>query len=148
MARSRVPVITEVSQKLIMPETPEEEAPALLIIETIRLLRIGTVRLLKSGTTEPPVVIRVAYTGGNKPDESWAPRLFARISPERGAGWIARLSKFDPSSRELFLVPRPDRLDEFIAETAQQEINMRIASISLGVFLLNHHLSHEFFLLQ
>lgn len=131
-----------------MPRTPKEEAPALLIARTIRNMEINKANLLKSDAFDPSVVVSVEYKGGDKPEIDWAPRLFARIIPNKGLGWIARLREFNPSTRELFLVPRPGRLDESIAQATRQQVATRITSVILGVFLVRRHYIRTFILLQ
>lgn len=145
MNDSRTPIQTPVYQRLLRPTNPTQEAIAWNIASTIRLMDIRCVDFLRSTSINAPVVVRLQYAHGEEPESDWAERLLVQIVPERGTGWIGRIREYLPSTRELFLVPRPGRLDESVASHNRASVkNIHIAFIGLGVFLMGGHYLRSF----
>lgn len=140
-------VQTPVFSRLRVPKGADEEAECLSLMFALRAMRIVRADMMYLVHTPVPC-IRVQYEDAPMPEVWWSKWLWGRITTSRNQCWLLRLAGIIPSTREMYLIPLPDKLEQRIAADAFRASNTRLSTITLGVIhaqlgtILEHALYH------
>jgi len=129
---------------LPQPTTDKDRDECRLLGETIGRMNVTDATLTKFDR-KPGA--RIHYEGGLAPAPFWNKWLWVKIGPEsQDFPWLARLVGMVPKSRELYFVPRPDRIDESMAEQANAHSpDHRIIYVTLGIVYPPHQCRRTFY---
>lgn len=136
-----------VARELAQPTSEAELDDCRRLADTLAKMSVIRTALLRF---EKNPAARITYAGGSRPKAAWGRWMWIQIAPcGKDFAWLGRLAAVEPAARGLIVVPRPDRLDASLAETAFRELDIPTLSyVKLGilfrpfqctyVFQLNH----------
>lgn len=138
-------VSTPVFARLRAPKGAEEEAECLTLMYALRDMRVERADVLMLVDSPVPCV-RVQYADAEMPEVWWSRWLWGRATTRQNRTWLLRLAGIIPSTRELYFIPLPDRLECEIATSAHRANDFLISAIHFGVILTTHGLVRQHYL--
>ncbi len=140
------PILTVVKRNLTAPSKPDELDQCRVIAEAIMRMEITDAVMLDSaGCT-----VSVRYRGAARPKPYWSDWTIAQIGlVGSNSHWLAKIGAVVPQTKELTLIPRPDKLDVSLALQAKEETAIhQVAFIRLSVVFKPFQCSRIFHLVQ
>lgn len=133
----------EIPRKLPIPMTDEDIQECERLKRIIEAMNVASARLADL-LGKPAAVIQ--YSRGPSPARHWGKWLWAKVVPDcTEYCWLGRLAAFVQSERTLIIVPRPDHLDESMADHARKRsAEPGLLKLKLGIVYPPHQCMRTF----
>ncbi len=125
-------VSVPVREKLATVRSRSESAEREELIDALEQMTILRADMVQP-IPHPLPIIRISYADAPEPQIWWGRWLKVRIETRGRCIWFARLSGLIQETRELFVFPLPDKLEQQMAVKALLNKDVRIAAIILSV---------------
>jgi len=137
-----VTIETEIPIRLREPSTDEEIEQSLCVATAIKRMEIVTACALRNARHH----ISIRYRSAVRPKPFWAAWLIAQVGlVGSDLHWLAKVGAVVPQTKELILIPRPDKLDVSLARQAHQATTYNeVCYLSLSVVYGPHQANRTF----